>query len=467
MADQYWNNVVLALPLNGDAGSTTFTDLKGHTVSRAGHTVIATTPSGPAAYFDGAGDRLYSTSTDYALGTEDFTIEFFLRPTGTGSDNYARLIQIGNNAATGGFWLVRLATSSPMDFLMQGYSGGYINLAPAGISAGVVNDTRVHMAICRIAGVFTVYVAGVLKATGAGYPTYAITQSTVNIGSNTSNAESLQGYIDNVRITKGVARYTADFTTPTISYFADAIGYGSIKPITDQAIAAGTVPIVGWADFVPNVDTLAGNGRVEVIVGHCEASTPLETVASTGTSEAIQAVQAVSISPKLETIDGSGGTSIVCFGLVKPKRSQIAGDGLSNEWIGHGDVNPRIEIVTSAGTNSIIGRAEMSSRKKPAVSGEGATSVVGSAVIASRCAVVSSRGLHIPVGQGTLQGKTLRLSSTGTSSIKGSAIVSPPLSRIKASRHAKASLQSLAFGRVSIITGTVASPSIEPIHFTR
>lgn len=221
MADPYWDNVVLALPMNDPVGSTTFTDLKGHTVSRAGNTVIATTPTGPAAYFDGAGDRLYSTSHDFALGTGAFTQDFFLRPTGTRSGRYARIVQMGDNNVAGGFWFVRDLVTSPMNFIMEGYSGAYIRLSPV-INAGVANDTRVHIAICRTEeGIFLIFVGGVLMATGPDYPAYALTQTTISIGSNTANAESLQAYIDSYRVTEGVCRWTTDFTPPA-PYFEDA-----------------------------------------------------------------------------------------------------------------------------------------------------------------------------------------------------------------------------------------------------
>lgn len=240
------------------------------------------------------------------------------------------------------------------------------------------------------------------------------------------------------------------------------VGLGDFSPPIEQANAAGTIPVTGQGAIVPSLDAVAAVAAGITATGEIIPS--LDNVASAGTSAV---VRAATVEQKKPVVGSTGSTSIISYGAVRTKDCKLDGAGRSNRWVGQVALEPRVEGVASSGTLPIIGRGEIESRKTDIFAGEGATSVVGSVTIASRCAVVSSRGLHIPVGQGVLQGKVFHLSSIGSSSIKGIAAVSPPLSRVKANRYAKASLQSLAFGRGSIITGTVASPSIEPIHFTR
>ena len=286
------------------------------------------------------------------------------------------------------------------------------------------------------------------------------------------------------------------------------VGLGDFSPPIEQANAAGTIPVTGQGAIVPSLDAVAAVAAGITATGEIIPS--LDNVASAGTSAVVRAatveqkkpvvgstgstsiisygavrtkdckldgagrsnrwVGQVAFEPRVDVVSSAGVNSIIGYGEVKlnaGKTPNIESTGLSGEWVGHGDIVPNIESVASGGVVPVTGRGSIDGIKKSTVSAIGNASIVGNADMLSRIPVISSRGLHIPVGQVVLQGKVLHLSSTGSSSIKGIAAVSPPLSRVKASRYAKASLQSLAFGRGSIITGTVASPSIEPIHFTR
>jgi hypothetical protein len=86
--DQYWYSKVLGLHCDGTNGSTTFTDVKGKTVTAVGNAQISTaqypalTGKSSSAYFDGTGDYLtLSNSTDFTF-PGDFTIQFFVRFSG-------------------------------------------------------------------------------------------------------------------------------------------------------------------------------------------------------------------------------------------------------------------------------------------------------------------------------------------------------------------------------------------------
>ena len=75
---------------------------------------------------------------------------------------------------------------------------------------------RSHIAVVDNNGTQTIYVDGVSKATGTSS---GATQYTfANIGSRPANNWWYTGYIDDFRITSGIARYTANFTPPTTAF---------------------------------------------------------------------------------------------------------------------------------------------------------------------------------------------------------------------------------------------------------
>jgi hypothetical protein len=82
-------------------------------------------------------------------------------------------------------------------------------------SAVLSTGTWVHVAVTYNGTTSTLWIDGVLKNTYAGsvFPNancYVTMGGSVNYSSSTFN-----GYLDDVRITKGYARYTATFTPPT------------------------------------------------------------------------------------------------------------------------------------------------------------------------------------------------------------------------------------------------------------
>lgn len=86
----------LLLHTDGTDGSTTFTDssLSPKTISVFGNAQVDTAQSkfgGASALFDGTGDYLTGSSADFAFGTNDFTIDFWMRRgTQAGTANYGK-----------------------------------------------------------------------------------------------------------------------------------------------------------------------------------------------------------------------------------------------------------------------------------------------------------------------------------------------------------------------------------------
>ncbi len=215
--DPYWNQVVLALHMDGTNGSTTFVDEKGKAVTPYGNAQISTAQSkfgSASAYFDGTGDYLSVPNTaDLRFDTGDFTVECFVRPTvapGGGSNNDMTVF----GALSGsGYLFFYLHNATLVPYVWDGAAG------VSGVSAVPLNAWT-HLAFVRASNVLTIYVGGVAGDSLAKTYNNSNSTETFKIGGNGGGYGNryFNGYIDGLRVTKGVARYTANFTAPTAAY---------------------------------------------------------------------------------------------------------------------------------------------------------------------------------------------------------------------------------------------------------
>jgi len=211
--DPDFANVSLLLHGDGTNGSTTIIDSSPSpkTVTAVGDAQISTAQSkfgGASLAFDGSGDYLtIPPSVNMSLGTADFTIELWARFNTATSNGLFQLSsgylnsQVRGPAAggtNGGFWGIYHGTS----FLQS-------NQVPS------VNTWH-HVAYVRSSGITKLYVDGVQLISVSDSTNYADQYFT--IGGWYSNINLLNGYIDDFRITKGVARYVSNFTPPTAPF---------------------------------------------------------------------------------------------------------------------------------------------------------------------------------------------------------------------------------------------------------
>jgi len=159
-------------------------------------------------YLDGTGDyiQINNIEDSWISGyTGDFTIEFWWYPTNVSVYQAvltaAAAFQLYTNNST-----LNLALSST-----NSYSPFW---HPQSMHT-MVNNTWQHLAIVRNGNVYTVYVDGVSKATTTSNDLIGTGTNAVQLGIYTGNSSPSQGYFQDFRITKGLARYTADFTPPT------------------------------------------------------------------------------------------------------------------------------------------------------------------------------------------------------------------------------------------------------------
>ena len=222
-----YTNTVLLLHGDGTNGSTTILDSSKvvgspKTVTAVGNAQISTAQSkfgGASIAFDGSGDYLSATANSaFAFGTGDFTLEgwFYFN---NGAENASRIMYANYASFVSG--------NTPLFFGKHGTSGGkvtvYLYLAAG--SVATFNEPTLppsnqwlHYALVKAGNSFTIYRDGIATAT-ATYAAQSITSTQCNVGGSAENASfSHNGYIDDFRITKGIARYTSNFPSPTAPF---------------------------------------------------------------------------------------------------------------------------------------------------------------------------------------------------------------------------------------------------------
>ena len=210
-ADEYFQNVSLLLHGNGTNGSTTITDNSPSpkTVTAVGNAQISTAQSkfgGASIAFDGTGDYLATNlSINNSFIQNNFTIECWIYVTSTTEGGAFGLI--GNQ-----YFGVRLQSGFD-SFYFNGASGTPFISMGSSLTRGAWN----HIAMTKSGTTGYGFVNGV--STGStSVVSPSITTSNLHIGFYFDTPYVFAGYIDEFRVTNGIARYTANFTPPAAPF---------------------------------------------------------------------------------------------------------------------------------------------------------------------------------------------------------------------------------------------------------
>lgn len=161
-----------------------------------------------SVFFDGTGDNLETpNSAAFQFGTGDFTVEGWIYVTGALS-GYRIIAQCAANNSWSTGWSLVIFN----DRLNLWLNSNNIALSGAGT---VLANTWQHVAVTRSGTTITLWINGSSVATGTSSDNLVPTRA-MTIGAEASPfAYPFQGYISNVRIVKGTAVYTGNFTPPT------------------------------------------------------------------------------------------------------------------------------------------------------------------------------------------------------------------------------------------------------------
>jgi hypothetical protein len=158
--------------------------------------------------FDGTGDwLLVPDNTNLQLGSGAFTVEGWVNLSLLGS---ARGLVSKGTSTTG--WSLSVNSLNQLVFTDA--------TTAITTTTALMANTWYHIAVVR-AGTGTnqtvIYIDGVSSATGTSASNFNQTNP-MYIGADRTGGSALNGYIDDLRITKGFARYTAAFTPPTAAF---------------------------------------------------------------------------------------------------------------------------------------------------------------------------------------------------------------------------------------------------------
>lgn len=213
VVDQYPSYNILKLEGGGAEGSATFTDLSpvSTTVTAYGNVHVDTTIkySGTGSIaFDGAGDYLTIPNNTYTtFGTGDFTFELRLYATKALS---ATTIIVSNKMATGsnGYSFQIYTEYGNLSVAMGGYS------TPVAVANPLTPNTWRHIAVTRSGNTMRLYVDGTKVSEGTFTGSVGGNDQLWAIGTLLGVGLDFQGNMDNIRFTKGIARYTTNSFTP-------------------------------------------------------------------------------------------------------------------------------------------------------------------------------------------------------------------------------------------------------------
>jgi hypothetical protein len=153
-------------------------------------------------YFDGTGDQLYSIANQStAFSTGDFTIEFWVN--GLSSAVRQDWLDLYNGTVANRIQILWISSQIAYYQNNTFVTGG-------GLYA---TNTWYHIALSRASGSNRLFVNGVQVGTTASNTT-SFNANAVYIGKSASGGTDFNGYMDDFRITQGVARYVGNFTPP-------------------------------------------------------------------------------------------------------------------------------------------------------------------------------------------------------------------------------------------------------------
>jgi hypothetical protein len=169
-------------------------------------TAYSTSVIGGSGYFDGSGDYLsLASNAAFGFGTGDFTVEFWLYV--NSFTTYQTVVATRESGSPNDKWSIAYASDGSVYLYSDTFFG------QSTLSA-IKTGTWTHVAIVRASSSIKTYVNGTQSGSTSSN-TQNFATSALGVGAAPAGTEPMNGYISNLRLVKGTAVYTANFTPPT------------------------------------------------------------------------------------------------------------------------------------------------------------------------------------------------------------------------------------------------------------
>ena len=358
VGDVYFPQTSVLLPFNGSDAATSTSDLSNRngTVSFTGTAQLSTGASkfgSSSLLLDGNSDYI-TVSDSYwnsciSSGT-DFTVELWARWDSAALGNSTALIgnrgDISGSSSNG--WELRKYDGNFLSWYMrQGSSWIYLNYSQ-GTKTTVSADTWYHVAVTRSGNTWKLFLNGTAEDT--------ITNSTSIVDGGADGLvvgalaggiaggpyNYMDGYIDDVRVTVGHARYTSNFTPPTTAHLTSA---GDVnKHIVVNSDADGVAIGSGGINQARIAKAWADIDGSQTAANQIESSYNISSMTDHGSAQfsfnfaTAMADADYSVVGGLG-LDGGGASSVAALlikdkttALVKMHARYVAGDGTSTDY---------------------------------------------------------------------------------------------------------------------------------------
>ena len=207
--DPDFANVSLLLHMDGTNGSTTFTDVSANAfaVTAFGNAQVTTTDpkfGTGSLTLDGTGDYLtVAADADFQFGTGDFTVECWVYVNSVGNTGLFTFGGTSSGLAVNLF-------SGQWNLTTSGAGGSAL--------ASITTGAWQHLAVTRSGSSLRMFINGTQIGSTVTNTTN-LSDNALKIGYYYDTSYTINARVDEFRVTKGVARYTANFTAPGTPFF--------------------------------------------------------------------------------------------------------------------------------------------------------------------------------------------------------------------------------------------------------